>query len=125
MARNQFTLKTLISVTIVSYFAYALYWFVKTIPWFVHISQGPEYYSAPTGLIYTNAYSLLTGYITDYSAFFGLTIRVIDASYALLAALLTLKNKTNPVTRDVEIITKTNQNTSPRPKFMEFSMIRS
>jgi hypothetical protein len=96
MARNQFTLKTLILVTIVSYFAYSLYWFAKTIPWIVHISQGPEYYSAPTGLIYTNAYSLLTGYITDYSAFFGLAIRVIGASYALLAALLILKNKTNP-----------------------------
>ena len=96
MARNHFVLKTLILVTIGSYFAYALYWFLKTIPWIIYISQGPEYYSAPTGLIYTNAYSLLTGYITDYSAFFGLTIRVIGASYALLAALLILKNKTNP-----------------------------
>jgi hypothetical protein len=94
MARNYRPLKTLILVTIGSYFTYALYWFVKTIPWIVHISQGPEYYSAPTGLRYINSYSLLIGYITDYSAFLGLTIRVIGASYALLVAFLILKNKT-------------------------------
>lgn len=95
MDKNYLSLKTLIIFSAISYFAYTFYWFIKTIPWIIHITQGPKFYSAPTGLLYINTYSLLIGYVTDYMAFLGLTIRVIGATYALLTAILLFKNKTN------------------------------
>jgi hypothetical protein len=95
MARNRLVLKLLILVAVCSYFGYALYWFVKAVPWIVYISMGTKYYSAPTGLRFTNTYSLIMGYLTDYSAFFGLAVRVVGASYALLSAFQILKDQTN------------------------------
>ena len=102
MGRNNRVLKTLLFVTVCCYFAYALYWFVKTIPWMVEISLRPEYYSPPTGLRFTNSYSVSIAYFDEYSSFFGLLVRVVGASYALLAAFLILKTETNsfPVIRD-------------------------
>ena len=38
MGHNYGVVKTLTLTTVGSYFAYALYWFVKTIPWVVEIS---------------------------------------------------------------------------------------
>jgi hypothetical protein len=95
MGRNHRVLKTLIFATVVSYFTYAFYWFVKTIPWIVEISLRPEYYSPPAGLRFTSFYSVSVAYLAEYSNFFGLMIRAIGASYALLTAFLILKTKTN------------------------------
>lgn len=95
MTRDHLGLKILILVAVGSYFAYCLYWFVKAFPWFVYISLGPENYSAPTGLRFTNTFSLLVGYLTDYSAFFGLAVRVIGAFYALISTFLIVKGEGN------------------------------
>jgi len=102
LGRNYRVLKTLLFVTVGCYFAYALYWFVKTIPWIVEISLRPEYFSPPAGLRFTNSYSVSIAYLAEYSGFFGLMVQVVGASYALLAAFLILKTKTNsfPVIRD-------------------------
>jgi hypothetical protein len=93
MGCNNLVLKTLIFAAVGSYFAYSLYWFVKTIPWVVEISLRPEYYSPPAGLRFTNPYSVSIAYLAEYSSFFGLMVRVVGASYALLAAFLILKTE--------------------------------
>lgn len=95
MGDNDRALKILIFVAVGSYFAYALYWFVKTIPWIVEISLRPEYYYPPTGLRFTNSYSLSMAYLMEYSAFFGLMVRVVGACYALVSAFIILKIETN------------------------------
>ena len=94
--------KILVLTTVASYFAYAIFWFVKTIPWIVEISLRPEYYSPPTGLRFTDSTSLSIAYLMDYTGFFGLMIRVVGASYALLSAFLILKNEKEsfPAVRD-------------------------
>ena len=38
MGQNSLIVKALVLTAVGSYFAYALYWFVKTIPWIVTIS---------------------------------------------------------------------------------------
>ena len=76
-----------------SYFAYALYWFVKTIPWIVEISLRPEYYVPATGLRFTNSYSVSLAFLMEYAGFVGLMVRVVGASYALLAVFIVLKNR--------------------------------
>lgn len=93
MNRSHLILKTLALTTVGSYFAYALYWFVKTIPWIIEISLRPEYYSPATGLRFTDSYSVSLAYLMEYSGFIGLMVRVVGASYALLSAFLILKNK--------------------------------
>ncbi len=93
MSRNHFIIKTLALITVGSYFAYVLYWFVKTIPWIVEISLRPENYSPATGLRFTDSYSVSIAYLMEYSGFLGLMIRVVGASYALLAAFIIFKNK--------------------------------
>jgi len=95
MGRNNRVVKTLIFAAVGSYFAYALYWFVKTIPWVVEISLRPEYYSPPAGLLFNNSYSVSVAYLMEYSGFFGLVVRVVGASYALFSAFLILKTETN------------------------------
>jgi hypothetical protein len=92
MSRSNFTIKIFVLITVGSYFAYALYWFVKTIPWIVEISLKPEYYIPATGLRFTNTYSVSLAYLMEYTGFVGLIVRVVAASYALLAAFLILKN---------------------------------
>lgn len=92
MSRSQLIIKTLALITVGSYFAYALYWFVKTIPWIVEISLRPEYYTPATGLRFTNVYSISLAYLMEYTGFVGLMIRVVAASYALLAVFIILKN---------------------------------
>jgi hypothetical protein len=76
-----------------SYFAYAFYWLVKTVPWIVDISLRPEYYVPATGLRFTNSYSLSLAFLMEYAGFVGLIVRVVGASYALLAVFIVLKNK--------------------------------
>ena len=76
-----------------TYFAYALYWFVKTIPWIVEISLRPEYYVPATGLRFTNSYSVSLAFLMEYAGFVGLMVRVVGASYALLAVFIVLKNR--------------------------------
>ncbi len=93
MSRSHLILKTLALTIVGSYFAYALYWFVKTIPWIIEISLRPEYYSPATGLRFTDFYSVSLAYLMEYSGFIGLMVRVVGASYALLSAFLILKNK--------------------------------
>jgi hypothetical protein len=92
--RNIRAQKILIFVTVCAYFAYALYWFSKSFLWIVRISLRPEHYSPPTGFRFINSYSLSSAFLMEYSGFFGLMIRVVGASYALLAAFLLLKTKT-------------------------------
>jgi hypothetical protein len=91
MVGNYRVVKTLIFVAVVSYFTYALYWFIKTIPYIVGISLRPENYSPPAGLRFNDPYSLAIAYLMDYVGFFGLTARVVGASYALLSAFLILR----------------------------------
>lgn len=93
MSRSHLIVKILALTTVGSYFAYALYWFVKTIPWVVEISLRPEYYSPATGLRFTDFYSVSLAYLMEYSGFIGLMVRVVGASYALLSIFLILKNK--------------------------------
>ena len=102
MVRKHPVVKILVLTTVASYFAYAIFWFVKTIPWIVEISLRPEYYSPPTGLRFTDSTSLSIAYLMDYTGFFGLMIRVVGASYALLSAFLILKNEKEsfPAVRD-------------------------
>jgi hypothetical protein len=90
-------LKIMLLITTGSYFAYALYWFVKTIPWIAEISTMPESYSPPTGLRFTTSYSVANAYLMEYSSFLGLMIRVIGASYALFSAFLFFKNTNLPL----------------------------
>ena len=94
MPRNHLAVKTLIMVVVSSYFAYALYWFVKSFLWIIEISLRPEYYSPAAGLRFTNSYSLSVAYLMEFSGFFGLMIRIIGASYALLSAFLIFKAET-------------------------------
>jgi hypothetical protein len=101
MGRSHLLVKILALTIVGSYFAYAVYWFVKTIPWIVEISLKPEYYIPATGLRFTNSYSLSLAYLMEYSGFIGLMVRVVGASYALLSILLILKNE-----RDTFSVTK-------------------
>jgi hypothetical protein len=73
------------------YFGYALYWFVKTIPWFVEISLKPELYVPATGLRFINSYSVSLAFLMEYVGFVGLMVRVVGASYALFAIFILLK----------------------------------
>lgn len=102
MSRNDLFVKTLALTTVGSYFAYVLYWFVKTIPWIVDISLRPEYYNPATGLRFTDSLSVSLAYLMEYSGFFGLMIRVVGASYALLSAFLIVKNEKDsfPIIQD-------------------------
>lgn len=102
MSRNDLFAKTLALTTVGSYFAYVLYWFVKTIPWIVDISLRPEYYNPATGLRFTDSLSVSLAYLMEYSGFFGLMIRVVGASYALLSAFLIVKNEKDsfPIIQD-------------------------
>jgi hypothetical protein len=93
MGRNHLIVKILALTTVGSYFAYALYWFVKTIPWMVEISLRPEYYVPATGLRFTDSYSVSLAFLMEYSGFIGLMVRVVGASYALLSIFLILKNE--------------------------------
>lgn len=93
MRHSQLVVKTLALTTVGSYFSYALYWFVKTIPWIVEISSRPEYYSPATGLRFINSYSLSLAFLMEYAGFIGLMIRVVGASCTLFAVFLFLKNK--------------------------------
>ena len=95
MARNYLAAKILILIAVLGYFAYALYWFVREIPWVVQITLNPSTYSPPGRFIATNSFSLSIEYLMEYSNFFGFLIRVVGASFALLAVLLILKNGTN------------------------------
>jgi len=93
MRHDSLIAKILVLISVGSYFAYALYWFVKTIPWIFTISVGAEYYTPATGLSFTNSCSVFMAYLMEYSGFIGLMVRVIGASYALLSCFLILKNE--------------------------------
>jgi hypothetical protein len=93
MAQNSLIVKALVLIAVSSYFVYAFYWFVKTIPWIVTISLGPEHYSPATGFRLINSFSVSSAYMMEYTGFFGLGVRVVGASYALLAVFLILKNE--------------------------------
>jgi hypothetical protein len=93
MRNTHIILKSLALTTVGSYFAYALYWFVKTIPWIIEISLRPEYYSPATGLRFIDSNSLSLAYLMEYAGFIGLMVRVVGASYALLSAFLILKSE--------------------------------
>jgi len=80
-------LKILILIAVGSYFAYALYWFVATIPWIVEISVRSGDYVPATGLRSFDSLSMFLAYLMEYSSFLGLVVRVFGASYALLSVL--------------------------------------
>jgi hypothetical protein len=93
MRNSHLVQKFLALITVGSYFAYALYWFVKTIPWIIEISLRPEYYSPATGLRFIDSNSISLAYLMEYTGFVGLLVRVIGASYALLSVFLILKGE--------------------------------
>ena len=93
MGQKPLIAKALALTAVGSYFAYALYWFVKTIPWIVTISFGSEYYIPATGFRFTNSYSVSLAYLMEYSGFVGLMVRVVGASYVLFSFFLILRNK--------------------------------
>ena len=95
MDRNIRVIKTLVFVTVGAYFAYALYWFSKSLRWIIEISLRPENYFPPTGYRFINSNSISSAFLAEYSGFLGLLIRIVGASYALLAAFLILRTKTN------------------------------
>ena len=74
---NHRFLRTLIFAAVGSYFAYALYWFIKTIPWTIEISLRPEYYSPATGFRFINSYSV----------YFTVTARSFKDNLVLVNAL--------------------------------------
>ena len=84
-------LVTLVAVCLFSYFLYSAYWLAKTIPWIVGITVNPQGFSPPTGLLFSNAESLTSAYIMEYTGFLGLIIRVAGASCAVAAFYLIAK----------------------------------
>ena len=74
MRHGSLVAKILVLISAGSYFAYALYWFVKTIPWIFTISVGAEYYTPATGLSFTNSCSVFMAYLMEYSGFIGLMV---------------------------------------------------
>jgi hypothetical protein len=95
MDRNYLAAKISILIAVLGYFAYALYWLVREIPWVVQITLNPSTYSPPGKFIATTPFNLSIEYLMEYSNFFGFLIRVVGASLALLAIILILKNGTN------------------------------
>jgi hypothetical protein len=93
MSQSHRIVKILALITVGAYFGYALYWFVKTIPWIIEISLRPEYYSPATGLRFIDSTSVSLAYLMEYTGFVGLMVRVVGASYALFAVFLILKNE--------------------------------
>ncbi len=93
MKHSNLVLKILILIAVGSYFAYAFYWFVATIPWMVEISVGSGSYSPVTGLRFTDSFSIFLAYLMEYSSFLGLVVRVSGASYALLSVLLIFRDE--------------------------------
>ena len=85
--------KMLTSIIVCSYFSYAIYWLIKTIPWIIEISLRPEHYVPATGVSSNYSYILSFAFFMEYVGFFGLMIRVVGASFALLSIFLIFKNK--------------------------------
>lgn len=102
VSHNHDYLKILVFTAVASYFAYALYWFVKSLPLVIEISLSPEIYTPAAGLRFVNSQSIFAAYLMEYSGLVGLTVRVVGASYALSAAVLYLRTKTDsfPKIRD-------------------------
>ena len=95
MFRNGRAPKTLVLITVGAYFGYAFYWFVKSLFWIIQISLRPENYHPSTGFLFINSQSVTWAYVMEYSGFLGLTIRVVGASFSLLAAFLFWKTETS------------------------------
>ncbi len=93
MKHNNLVIKGLALATVGTYFGYAFYWLVKTIPWIIEISLEPEFYVPATGLRFFDVHSVSLAYMMEYTGFIGLMVRVVGASYALSAVILVLKNE--------------------------------
>ena len=93
MPANHFALKTSVLVAVSSYFAYSLYWLTKSFQWMLEISLRPENYSPSAGLRFVDSYSLSGAYVMEFSGFLGLVLRVIGASYALIATVMLFKDR--------------------------------
>jgi hypothetical protein len=102
VSHNNRFLKILVFAVVCSYFAYVLFWFVKSLPLIVEITLSPGIYSPATGLRFIDSYSVSAAYLMEYSGVVGLIVRVAGASYALLAATLFWRTKTDsfPAIRD-------------------------
>jgi len=95
MTSGNYFVKILILVVVASFFAYVLFWFIKSLPLIVEISLNRGIYEPATGLRFVDSYSVSAAYVMEYSGFVGLIIRVIGASYALPAAVQFFRAKTN------------------------------
>lgn len=93
MEHKHLVIKGLALATVGTYFGYAFYWLVKTIPWIIEISLEPEFYVPATGLRSFDVYSVSLAYMMEYVGFIGLMVRVVGASYALFALFLLLKQE--------------------------------
>jgi hypothetical protein len=93
MEHKHLVIKGLALATVGTYFGYAFYWFVKTIPWIIEISFEPEFYVPATGLRFFDIYSVSLAYLMEYVGFVGLIVRAVGASYSLFTVFLLLKNK--------------------------------
>jgi hypothetical protein len=94
MAGKYLTAKVIVLVTVSAYFAYALFWLAKTLPWIVQISFKPENYLPAAGLQIVNSYSLFVSYLMEYTGIIGLAIRFAGAVFALFSISLIIRSGT-------------------------------
>jgi hypothetical protein len=87
-------IKTIIFVVVIGYFAYAVFWAAKTVPWIVQISVNPEIYYPPAGLQVIDSNSLLVSFVMEYVGFAGLIVRLFGGLLALTSVFLVLRNET-------------------------------
>jgi hypothetical protein len=94
MAGKYLAAKVIVLVTVSAYFAYALFWFAKTLPWIVQISFKPENYLPAAGLQIVNSHSLFVSYLMEYTGIIGLAIRFTGAVFALFSIVLIFRSGT-------------------------------
>jgi hypothetical protein len=78
----------------IPYFIYNTYWLMKSVNWVLSFISTPNY-EPPTGLLFTNAYSIFAVYLMDFVAFFGLVARFTGGFFAIACAYLVFKNTNN------------------------------
>ncbi len=89
------TVKVLILIVCLSYFSYAVYWFMKGSFWMAETILNPGYYIPPMGFRFVDSSSLFAANLMDYGAFLGLIARVIGGFYAVLSACILFRNQSN------------------------------
>ena len=96
----------LILVIALSYLSYNVYWFMMSANWVLSFILMPRY-EPPTGLLFTNTFSVFMVYLMDFAAFFGLTVRFVGGLFALLSVYLIVgirKNKGTLVKKAISTV---------------------